>query len=345
MCEANEVGRLTTLGFIGLQKEAEAILSFKARNSDPLRFPNYYKVLYTWHISRGDYRSAGEIMYIQGTRLGDVLESGNSKLPVFEIRAMQARNLLAAVNALSLVDKRFAWVATSEGSARKSALKRKRTSSYIPTDVFAPDKHAITLVTLEDIEAEYRLVLASLQLSRQFEELHEHGVSVKADEIVGLLVQRNMFDQAQSAAESLKVDMTHLFVALATKCVDLARLSTLSVDSSAAAFLQSSPLTARLRGSPAAVALRYLQISLSRHDSVATQFRYREAVADALFEQSRDRRFGWQMPLWLVSWEMERDPEGWIGRALKWGWVKEAVEWSAQLLRDVSTTLACLLVG
>lgn len=57
MCESNEVGRLNSLGFVGFQKDVESMLSFKARNSDPLRFPNYYKVLYSWHISRGDYRS------------------------------------------------------------------------------------------------------------------------------------------------------------------------------------------------------------------------------------------------------------------------------------------------
>jgi len=57
MCENNEVGRLNALGFIGFQQKVEELLSFKARNSDPLRYPNYYKVLYSWHISRGDYRS------------------------------------------------------------------------------------------------------------------------------------------------------------------------------------------------------------------------------------------------------------------------------------------------
>jgi len=57
MCECNEVGRLNSLSFIGLQQDVEDILAFKARNSDPLRFPNYYKVLYSWHISRGNYRS------------------------------------------------------------------------------------------------------------------------------------------------------------------------------------------------------------------------------------------------------------------------------------------------
>ena len=55
MCEANEIGRLNSLGFIGFQKDVEATLAFKARNSD-LR-SNYYNVLYSWQISRGDYRS------------------------------------------------------------------------------------------------------------------------------------------------------------------------------------------------------------------------------------------------------------------------------------------------
>jgi nuclear pore complex protein Nup160 len=131
MCESNEVGRLNSLGFVGFQKEVEATLSFKARNSDPLRFPNYYKVLYSWHISRGDYRSgqwspgcigwllmkhsAGEIMYRQGRRFA---EASSGKVPGFELAAMQARSYLAAINALTLVDKRNAWVSGSPAPPR-----------------------------------------------------------------------------------------------------------------------------------------------------------------------------------------------------------------------------------
>jgi nuclear pore complex protein Nup160 len=123
MCENNEVGRLNALGFIGFQQKVEELLSFKARNSDPLRYPNYYKVLYSWHISRGDYRSgtclshcsahvaevvAGEIMYKQGRRFA---AGSSSKVTAFDLAAMQARSYLAAINALSLVDKRNAWIA------------------------------------------------------------------------------------------------------------------------------------------------------------------------------------------------------------------------------------------
>lgn len=66
MCENNEVGRLNALGFIGFQPKVEELLSFKARNSDPLRYPNYYKVLYSWHIARGDYRSGMYLLFVLG---------------------------------------------------------------------------------------------------------------------------------------------------------------------------------------------------------------------------------------------------------------------------------------
>lgn len=65
MCEDRQIGKLTGYGFIGFQKEVEHILQFKAQHSDPLRTPNYYRVLYSWHIVRGDYRN-GELQNTSG---------------------------------------------------------------------------------------------------------------------------------------------------------------------------------------------------------------------------------------------------------------------------------------
>ncbi|RXK41625.1 hypothetical protein M231_01124 [Tremella mesenterica] len=331
MCENNEVGRLTALGFIGLQKEVEALLGFKARNSDPLRFPNYYKVLYSWHISRGDYRSAGEIMYLQGKRLG---ESPPGKLSAFEMSAMQARSYLAAMNALSLVDKKNAWISFQKQREGKRLNKRRKTTAYIPEEEFSPSHKPIDLITLPDIQAEYSLVLSQLRLSTQIKDLNQHGVSVSADEAVGLLVQRGLYDLAQNTASSMGVDMTDLFQSLATRCVELSRQRDPSFSPSSA-FLRESPITSRLRGPPAALALRYLEVSLSRHNTMKTQYKYREVVADTLFDLNRDKNLGWKMPAWLVNWEMTRNPEGWISRALKWGWVEEALDWTGQLIRNV----------
>jgi nuclear pore complex protein Nup160 len=84
------------------------------------------------------------------------------------------------------------------------------------------------------------------------------------------------------------------------------------------------------------LASRYLELALQQHDSTRTQFAYSAAAADAFFEQNADKRKGWKMPAWLVQAEMGRDAEGWVARAVKWGWIEEAVEWTAEMLRRVS---------
>jgi nuclear pore complex protein Nup160 len=57
MCEANEVDKLLRFSWTGLQIEFEKTISFRARNSDPLGLPNYFSILYAYHINRADYRS------------------------------------------------------------------------------------------------------------------------------------------------------------------------------------------------------------------------------------------------------------------------------------------------
>ena len=57
MCEENAVDRLMALNFAGLADEVEDALAFKARNADPRIRPFYSRILYTWYVSRGDYRN------------------------------------------------------------------------------------------------------------------------------------------------------------------------------------------------------------------------------------------------------------------------------------------------
>ena len=54
---------------------------------------------------------AGEIMYLQGRRFASA--GSSSKVTVFDLLAMQGRSYLAAINALSLVDKRSAWISVA----------------------------------------------------------------------------------------------------------------------------------------------------------------------------------------------------------------------------------------
>lgn len=66
---------------------------------------------------------AGEIMYRQGRRFA---EAPSSKIPAFELAAMQARSYLAAINALSLVEKRNAWVSGAPALPRAMRVSSRR---------------------------------------------------------------------------------------------------------------------------------------------------------------------------------------------------------------------------
>ena len=179
---------------------------------------------------------AGEIMYLQGRRF--VSAGSSSNVTVFDLLAMQGRSYLAAINALSLVDKRSAWISVARppheakrvgtltfehGSKTElQASKRRRTTTLVPKEEFQ-NRPAIDLLTLDDIQAEYTLVLTRLELARHIDDFYQHGVTVSPEEVVGLLVQRGMYDLAQSAATTLQVDMTDLFQSLAKRCVEFSR--------------------------------------------------------------------------------------------------------------------------
>jgi nuclear pore complex protein Nup160 len=161
-------------------------------------------------------------------------------------------------------------------------------------------------------------------------------ISVSPEEIVGLFTQHGAYDLAQSSAFALKVDMTPIFRSLAERCLLLARTPITSIDPSSSSWLRTSSSTSRLRGPPSTLSLRYLQISLERHDSKSTGWKYGEQVSEVWFEKCNDKREGWVMPAWLVQREMKRDMEGWISRAVKWGWIEEAVDWLIDWFREVS---------
>ena len=57
MCEEHAGERLMTYSFAGITDEVEDALAFKARNADPRIRPFYSRILYTWYVSRSDYRN------------------------------------------------------------------------------------------------------------------------------------------------------------------------------------------------------------------------------------------------------------------------------------------------
>lgn len=136
MCHNNQIQALLSLPFIGLENQVEQELTFRARNSDPLSTPNYYQILFAWHIMKTDYRqgmllnsirgitkltfpsSAGVTMYLQGRRIADHMNSTRNRRHGEDSRsgedygnylAKQAQSYLAVIQAFSLTDSKNSW--------------------------------------------------------------------------------------------------------------------------------------------------------------------------------------------------------------------------------------------
>ena len=126
MCEENAVEKLVSFNFAGFNTEVEDALSFNARNADPRVRPFYSRILYTWYITRGDYRNgsslpssfvvvrhntripAALVMYQRARKLATLVTEPSNFTPMAEL---QIEAYLGAVNALSLVDQKVAWIA------------------------------------------------------------------------------------------------------------------------------------------------------------------------------------------------------------------------------------------
>ncbi|KAJ1931162.1 hypothetical protein EC988_009876, partial [Linderina pennispora] len=74
LCEREGgVAVLCRLGFSGMQEEVERNLLFKARHFGLTGEVNYYKILYAFHVYRGNYRNAASAMYQYACRLGQLM--------------------------------------------------------------------------------------------------------------------------------------------------------------------------------------------------------------------------------------------------------------------------------
>lgn len=249
-CESGAYSELLGFNFAGLQPEVERNLSFKARNSDPRTNPPYFQILYSYHMRRVDYKSAGAVMYQQAHKLADLYRHGRdgfvyssqrqprppqSAADAFiEVSILQARSYLAAINALSLLDGDNAWFAdavtqsTAPESAGEDAYAARpmanrptvsrKVSSYIPSQHWQSGSREIRIVQIVDVCLEYRLVLARLEVVQLYPELAKATMTLNPSDVVALLIRNNQYDKAFASARGLKVDQSGIFASLAVKC-------------------------------------------------------------------------------------------------------------------------------
>ncbi|KIJ26033.1 hypothetical protein M422DRAFT_236708 [Sphaerobolus stellatus SS14] len=336
MCEASAVDRLLSLNFVGLPNEVESALSFKVRNADPLHRPMYHQVLYAWYVFRGDLRNAAATMYQHARRLDPLLDSS----PHFvEIANLQLESYLVALNALSLIDPKSAWISLPiPPGPTKHNRKRRKLSKHIPVDKYRLETRDAEVIELSDLRYEYTLVKSRLDLVKRDPNLLATSQHFLTDaQIVSKYAQAGSYDYAMSAARSLDVDMTELFERLTLQCLRLARRGESYLQDPSSEWLHSERVSS-WPGTPIERGWRYLRISLEQHDTAAKDYAYRKAVVEKMLEFDRDGA----LPSWLVKFFQEHEPEYLVRTCLRFDLVREAVEYSLDLVKKANAPLSRL---
>ncbi|KDQ64994.1 hypothetical protein JAAARDRAFT_167821 [Jaapia argillacea MUCL 33604] len=334
MCEENAVAQIMSFNFIGFSDEVEDALSFKARNADPRVRPFYSRILHTWYTSRGDYRSAALTMYQRARKLADIpadsarfTELGEERLEAYSV----------ALNALSLLDKKSAWLVMPVFTeAGHEPRKRRKLSKHIPEEKYALGKRDVEIIELADIRREYTLLAARLELARRDPSFLATGeFSSSAPSVVMRLAQTNQFSMAMATARSLDVDMSDLFARLTVQCLRLSQTPEIVIQEDTSDWLLTDKVSS-WPGTPADKGWRYLRQSLQRHDCSETDYKYTKVVLETMLGYSRASH----PPPWLVHTLEGGDDEFLVRTCLRYEMMELALEYSLSLLRKVELGLA-----
>lgn len=353
LCEAHAVGTLLRLDLLDLQPHVERQLSFQARNAAPLARPNYFGVLYAYHVARGDHTSAAASMYQHARRLRLAALAAAADTDLARTLAVQqAQSYLAAIHVLALLPPAHAWFAHALGE-EPDALRGGSAAALPPP--------TLAIVRLADVRREYNELLARLELMRTYAELAHPAAPLHADDAVSLFLASDDFDAAFAAGHQLRVDLGAAFDALARKCVVLARvdaarrgalreareapgaddldareqllLDDMEAADPEAAFLRHSPRAASWPGAAHVRAWRFLQLQLDLADAEAAA-RYRGVVAERLVALG-----AWDhAPDGLAAWFRAHAPDVLLRVWMRYGQLEHALAYGAAIARDAPAT-------
>jgi nuclear pore complex protein Nup160 len=146
--------------------------------------------------------SAAAEMYQHGRHLAEI--QGEPHVDFLETASAQAMSYLAAINSLSLVDSKNAWIEFAVPPSESNQVsrrifpgsigsclniyvsqKRRKLSHHIPDKHFANAGLDIDVVSLAEMKQEYVLVMSRLEVYREFPAIHS-----KFSRAIGCFIER-----------------------------------------------------------------------------------------------------------------------------------------------------------
>ncbi|XP_047124600.1 nuclear pore complex protein Nup160 [Hydra vulgaris] len=335
LCEKGMFKEICSYPYVNVEDEVVSIIEARARSTD-ITVNKYYDILYSYHILKSDYRKAATTMYEQSCRLATEMHGLKSL-------QKQAKCLLASLNALKLVESKYAWIVRPQENYSKNntlvkssndfthSPKRRENGEEIYYSSTSTKKCTTSIVIIEfhDLEKSYMLLLARLKLLQHGKnESIVVGPGLSASETVILLSQVGLFDMAFSLANIYNLPFKRIFETLASKCVNLVNCTKSSDDEQWNWLLFNEISSSQLVTSSSAVhhAFLLLQSYLEKfHDKSI----HLKAVTSKLLS------LGLHLPSWLVKDYELANPAELLHLYLCYDMINEATQLAVKYINAV----------
>ncbi|XP_049850516.1 nuclear pore complex protein Nup160-like [Schistocerca gregaria] len=185
MIKEDKLKKMVSYPFVDLIYHVHDILIREARESDLYQNPNYYHVLYAFHVSKSNYQEAANTMCQYANRLMRV------QLRPLDLERYSSA-LLMILYVAKLMRHSHVPLAISDGQDEETA--------------------SIQYCTLEQLEKHYWLIHYNRKLIERTPLSEAYNKAYKPPEkILKLLAQEEMFDHAYSFASIFGLPMTEIF--------------------------------------------------------------------------------------------------------------------------------------
>jgi len=302
LCMSNEARRLTNYPFLGITERVVQVLEENA-DKDKLGGPVYSHILYSYHISRSNYRQAASAMYHYADRLSREAV-GNTK------QSLQQQSLCysACVGALRLVNEDFQYIPHVRPEVTASVLD----GSQHMEEEDAGDE--VENIELQDIQKKMLLTQANLRLITADAE-YQASAHPNVGDVLSDLSKAGLFELAIEVGLAHSIGLEPVFLELTRKSMKMEDANVVAKAHSSLSQLQ-----------------RFLQLLKNPADAVHYHL---YAASQMLYIDSEVK-----LPAWLVLFlEKNRALEKLLRVYMQFGVIDEAANTAAALLRGAERDL------
>jgi len=329
ICETGATHLFTDLSFAGATEQLESALTQKARDADCLDQPSYPYILYSWYLSKGDYRAAARTIYHYAQKLRDLGADGPRSL---QLGKAESDAYLLAMNALSLLDSHNAWIIVPADQNSQGARKRRKIRHLIPDDLFSEGCVAQEAVDLIGLRREFAVINAELELaelegqSYMRSRIRDSTSNIPDIELVTRYADMGRFNAAFALAETLSLDLSDLFEKFTEVCLSLKKPTSVSYYLQQLDWLNDLGIGAS--GTLCELAWQYLESMLSRCDGTGTGYSYRKLVLEKIVQDAGPA----SLPRFLINFQTPQLQEDLLAAYVKYGYLAEARDLGIQVL-------------